>query len=100
MPARNTKNIAGHIVADRDTDITLEVRADRTGWQNGASLRVTVTGPDNEVVVDCTCRQDTANARGRVANAGTHAVTVSGTNLPNNGSTFEVDITYTAPREI
>jgi alpha-amylase len=30
MPARNTKNIAGHIVADRNTEITLEVRPDRT----------------------------------------------------------------------
>jgi hypothetical protein len=66
--------------------------------QNGATLQVTVTGPENEVVVDCTCSDDKANAQGYVSNAGTCVVTVSGTNLPSIASTLEIYITYTAPR--
>jgi alpha-amylase len=99
-PAKNAKAVAGRITAGRATKIALMVRPNRGGWLADSALRVVVTGPGAQRVIDCRCDRAKATAQGRADITGEYLITVSGEKLPAPGSAFEIDVTYTAPQTI
>jgi len=99
-PARTTPHTVGHITAARDAPITLRIRPDRTGWQANSSMHVALKGPGGQTEIDLVCTSEEAVAQAHASGTGQHAISVVGSNLPANGSAFELDVTYTAPQSI
>jgi alpha-amylase len=52
------------------------------------------------IVIEGSCVGDHASARGTAAETGKHKIFVAGRQLPENGSSFEIEITYTAPKTL
>jgi alpha-amylase len=98
MPARNAPTVVGRITAARDTAIAMTIRPDRRGWGAGSAVHVVVTGPHGEAVINRICTGDNTIAEGNAAAAGEHLITLTGQELPENGSPFEIEVTYTAPQ--
>jgi alpha-amylase len=100
MPVRNTQAVVGRITAERNTSIALMVRPYRDGWSAGAAVRVVVTDPIGQTIIDHTCTSDKTTAQGPTGAAGEHLITLTGQQLPENGSPFEIEVTYTAPQTV
>jgi alpha-amylase len=98
MPARNAPTVVGRITAARDTAIAMRIRPDRRDWGAGSAVHVVVTGPHGEAVINRICTGDNTIAEGNAAAAGEHLITLTGQELPENGSPFEIEVTYTAPQ--
>ena len=99
MPAVNTRAAAGRITAQRGSELKLTVRPDRTGWQAGSELQLTVTDSYGNAVIDLRCPGDSAGAQAR-AGDGEHQIAVGGRQLPQRGSSFDIEVTYTAPQTV
>jgi alpha-amylase len=99
MPAVNTKATAARITAQRGSNLKLTVRPNRTGWQAGTVLQLTVIDAHGHAVINLACSGETSTAEGK-AGAGEHQITVGGRQLPQRGSSFEIDVTYTAPQTV
>lgn len=99
MPALNTRATAAHITAARNTEIQVAIRPDRTGWRAGSQLQLAVTDATGNAVIKLGCPGATAVAQGR-AGAGEHVISIGGEHLPEAGSAFQVDVTYTAPQTL
>jgi alpha-amylase len=99
-PAVSAQATAGHIAAAGESELTLEVRPNRTGWRAGSALHVTATDAKGAVVVDVICSGESAIGQGRTRSTGEHLITIHGIRLPEGGSPFEIDVTYTAPQTV
>ena len=99
-PARNAQIVVGRITTEQDAAITLKVRPDRTGWRTESALRLLLTDAENRVVIDLVCSGDEAVAHGHASVVGQCSLALLGSQLPEDGSAFEIDITYTAPQSI
>ena len=99
-PARNAQILAARITAERDLPITIKVQPDRTGWQTESALRILLTDTADRAVIDFICSNDEGLAHGRTLEAGEYSLTLFGSHLPQDGSPFEIDVTYTAPQNI
>jgi len=99
MPAVNTKATAARITAQRGSNLELTVRPDRTGWQAVSVLQLTVTDSHGHAVIDLACSGDSASAHAK-AGAGEHQIAVGGRQLPQGGSSFQIEVAYTAPQTV
>src|SRR5215469_2773246 len=99
MPAFNTRATAAHITPAHDTGLKVVVRPNRTGWHAGSVLHLSVTDAAGGSVIKLSCSGAAASAQGR-AGTGVHVISVGGEHLPEAGSAFEVEVTYTAPQTV
>jgi alpha-amylase len=99
-PAGNAPATVGRITVERNAPITLLLRPDRTGWQAGSSMHVVLKGAAGQTEIDLVCTNGEAVAQGHASGTGEHAISIGGSNLPAEGSAFEVDVTYTAPQGV
>ena len=95
-PAVNgTLRVPQRISCAKGSRIGLAVTADRSGWEAGSEVTVEVTGADGRPVCEARLRvTGTAVAEG-TAEGGWHTLTLTGTGLPNAGSSYELRVTYT-----
>ncbi|HEY2137940.1 MAG TPA: hypothetical protein VGH49_18790 [Xanthobacteraceae bacterium] len=100
MPARNGAAEIGRITCERGAAFTVTVRPDRTGWRDSSQLRLVVTDAAERRVIDLVCVRGQTTASGHAAAAGPYVLTISGLQLPDSGSAFEVDVTYRAPQVV
>jgi len=98
--ALSTQAVIGRVTAARASEMVLQVRPDRAGWSESSGLRLIVADPAGRPVVDRLCTGDAATIRVHIASTGEHVVSISGQQVPEAGSPFEVDITYTAPQTL
>jgi alpha-amylase len=99
-PAANTTATVGRITAAHDSEITVTFRPDRHGWTTGSSVRLTLTDPGNHPILDRLCTSDNTAAQARITVNGEHLIKLTGLQLPENGSSFRIEVTYTAPQTI
>jgi alpha-amylase len=99
-PAVNDAKEVGRIWAERATPIRFTVRPDRDGWSAESSLQLTVTDANGHTVIERTCASATTDADGQIEITGEHHISLTGKKLPDRGSAFEIDITYTAPQSV
>ena len=99
-PVRNAQTLVGRITAEQGVPITVKVRPDRTNWRTNSALHIVLTDTADRAVIDFICLNDEGVAQGRTLEAGEYSLTLSGSNLPEGGSPFEIDVTYTAPQSI
>jgi alpha-amylase len=99
-PAANTQRLAGAVTAELDTEVTITVRPDRQNWAADSALHVVLSDSKRHVVLDQLCSGATTTGRGRTRVSGEHAIHVTGQGLPEAGSAFEIEVTYTAPQTV
>jgi len=97
-PAMNAHATVARIVAEQGTDLKLMVRPNRSGWSSGSALHLAVTDANGKVVLSLTCSANTAHAEGRAGASGDHFISINGQQLPEGGSPFEIEVTYTAAK--
>jgi alpha-amylase len=100
LPAESTQRLAGAITAELDTDVTIAVRPNRRNWAADSALHVVVSDPKRHVVLEQICTSATTTGRGRTRISGEHAIHVTGQGLPEAGSAFEIEVSYTAPQAV
>jgi alpha-amylase len=98
MPAGNGARTAGCITADRNTGLTLTVRLNRHGWSGNSHVRVQVNDPHGHAVIDHDCKNAVTTMKGNTDTAGEYVFVLTGQQLPDAGSSYEIDVTYTAPQ--
>jgi len=99
-PATNSQALVGRISVDSGSPVSLQIRVDRIGWQAGSVVNFLVTDGHGHAVIERACTGDQVSARGIAALAGEHQILVTGRDLPETGSAFEIDITYKAPKTV
>jgi hypothetical protein len=63
-------------------------------------LHVVLSDSKRHVVLEQVCSGATTTGRGRTRVSGEHAIHVTGQDLPEAGSAFEIEVTYTAPQTV
>jgi hypothetical protein len=99
-PVTNGPIAVGHITVARDSPITLTFRPDRTGWTPISSVRIVLTGRAGAKAIDHSLSNDDAVVHGRADAEGKYEIALTGRQLPDNGSAFELEVTYTAPQTL
>jgi alpha-amylase len=99
-PAANTQRLAGAVTVEVDTEVTVTVRPDRRNWAENSALHVVLSDPKRHAVLEQMCTGATTTGRGRTRISGEHAIHVTGQALPEAGSAFEIEVTYTAPQTV
>jgi alpha-amylase len=99
-PARNPQAMVGQISVTQGSRIAFQISVDRNGWQQGSAVQFQLADEQGRIVVEGACVGDHASARGTAAETGNHKILVAGRQLPENGSSFEIEITYTAPKTL
>ena len=100
MPAGNAHAVVGRLTADRGTTIAVTLRPDRRGWGSGSAVRVVVTNPAGQTVIDHRCTGAETTVQAQAGAVGEHLIALTGQQLPENGSPFEIEVTYTAPQTV
>jgi hypothetical protein len=100
MPAGNAHAVVGRVTADRGTTIAVTLRPDRRGWGSGSAVRVALTDPAGQTVIDHRCTGAETTVQAQAGAAGEHLIALTGQQLPENGSPFEIEVTYTAPQTV
>jgi alpha-amylase len=98
--AKNSQALAGRISVEVGSVLSLQIRVDRSGWQAGSAVDFLVADGQDHAVIEGSCAGDQASARGTAAVAGEYRILVTGRQLPETGSAFEIDITYRAPKTV
>jgi alpha-amylase len=99
-PVGNGETIAGRITAARDSAIVLSFRPDRGGWTAGSSVHLGLIDPGGTAVIDRICTGDDTIAHGSARAEGEYVIKLDGRGLPDPGSAFELEATYTAPQTL
>jgi alpha-amylase len=99
-PARNGAAVKSPFTAAADTEVQLEVRANRSGWTSDSAISVAVVDAQGRTITELRSLGGPTAASGRTRVAGEHQLSVTGENLPDGGAHFEIDLTYTGPRSI
>jgi hypothetical protein len=100
-PAKNSQVTVGRISVEKGSPISLQISVDRNGWQAASAVDFLVADEQGRTVIEGSCAGDHhVAARGIAGDAGEYRIFVAGRQLPENGSSFEMDITYTAPKTL
>jgi alpha-amylase len=99
-PARNKRAVVGRITSERGTAITLKLRPDRTGWRPETKLQVELMDAADRVLINLVSSGDEAVGHGQAMANAPCSIELLGSDLPEQGSAFEIDICYTAPTSI
>lgn len=99
-PAKNSQVTVGRISAEKGSPISLQISVDWNGWRAASAVDFLVADERGRTVIEGSCAGDHAAARGIAGDAGEYRIFVAGRQLPENGSSFEMDITYTAPKTL
>jgi alpha-amylase len=96
-PALNQTEEIGKIEIKEGTNLEAQITVDRNGWPANAEAILTVIGPNNHQILNQRCVDHLTRATTLESKGGTHTIEISGKLLPENGSSFEVTLTYMAP---
>jgi alpha-amylase len=100
MPALNTPAVAGRISVGRNSPISLSLHPNRSGWHASSQMRAIVTDAAGHALIDIVATGDHATANAHASIEGRCEVRIEGTGLPEGGSNFELDLTYTGPQTV
>jgi alpha-amylase len=99
-PAHNSPTAVGRITVERGVPITLKMRPDRTGWRLDSELRLALADAASHPVLTLISRGEEAIGNGNALVTGPCTFVLTGSRLPEKGSAFEIEVSYTAPQTI
>jgi alpha-amylase len=98
-PARNLTRFLNKIYCEKNKAISLKLIADRTGWNGNSNLQVQLVAPNGTPAVGCVLPiTGTAKGESVTTQSGLHTLKMTGNFLPVLGSSYELEVTYTAPQ--
>jgi len=100
--ATNADLIAGYIWPAANSNVSLSLTADRTGWVEDSSIAFQLVDPLGQPCGGSVYGADGAVivAHGNAQGAGRYALHVTGNQMPAGGSSFALSVTYTAPQSL
>lgn len=95
-------NLPFPITCQQGAELAISFTADQTGWVAGSAVQFQILGPDGAqccggVLGNQLVGPSTASG---TSEAGVHSLRVIGTSLPDSGSSFAMQVTYTAPKVV